>query len=426
MNVEREPIQSSINNLNRQSLPIFSKKIEDNPQVLIDNEIEEKKRLDKLVKKSEKYLNHPKNKTIFNDEEISFLTKRNFDFIPHLLIDSLTPNQIPTVLDETINQDSTPEKICSLCEIIGKGKYGERLPPSLIDYVSQSKDLISDEVINDPSSTIGLSYIFGDRSTILFKEFPLVPNWALSRFWHNLANKDSSSFSNFLTRHLQKKTLNKDFEEKSLDYILNHLTLESIKLLLKKISSNENNLFNQKLEIILPELVNLKPEVITKITSEFLLKPDSLYYYDLSKTFDFFTNSESVFKKIRKFYNLPKTTEIKVKTLELSDGSFRKETPNYQTPINLCLLEDFIVNRLNENNYLDNVEITSNKKLDHHTKYSFNSLIRIYQEKMPSESDKFLKTVLKIGLEEKIKIESEKHYHPIRFFAKSFFAKKDP
>lgn len=402
MNIERMPIQP---------FPDFSKNIEANNRISINNEIDEKKRLKKLDKKSEKYLNHPnKKEPVFNDEEVSFLINQNFDFIPHLLINSLTPNQTSKVLDETINQDSYPDKIYSLCEIIGKGKYGERLSPSLIDYVSQSKYLLSEEVLNDPSSTVGLSYIFGDRSSMVFRNFPNVPDWVLSRFWHNLVSKDSSLFSNFLARHLQKKTINKDFEEKSLDYVLNHLTLESTSIILKKITSNEDNVFNQKIDIILPELVNLNPQTITKFTKEFLSEPEGIYYHDLSKTFDFLTNSESFFKKIRKIYNLPKTTEIK-------EGF-------YQTSINLCLLEDYIFNHLTENNYSNDIKINPNKKLAHHSKYSFNNLVKTYQEKMPSESNKFLETVIKIGLEEKIKIESEKYYHPLRFLAKSFIPKK--
>jgi len=415
MNIERGSVQPSIpDNIQRQTPSIFSKNIQSDTSVLIDNDIVDNLRFKELIKKSGIYLNNLGEKeTAFDDEDVHFLIKKNFDFIPHLLIDSLTPNQISTVLDETIKQDSDPEKICSLCEIISKGKYGERLSPSLVDYVSQSKDLISDEVVNDPSSSIGLSYIFGDRSTVIFKDLPTVPNWVLNRFWNNLANKDSSLFSNFLTRHLQRKTLNKDFEEKSLDYILNHLTLESTELLLRKISSKKNNLIRQRSETIVPELVYLNPEIITKFISEFLSKPDSVHYQDLTRTFDFFTNSKSFLKKIRKFYDLPKIIEVR-------EGSI----PNDRISINLCLLEDFMVNRLTINNYSNDIKINSNKRLAHYSKYSFNNLIKTYQEKMPFESNEFLETVLIIGLEEKIKLESEKYYHPTRFSVKNFILRK--
>ena len=112
MNIERESVQPLISdNIKRQTPSNFSKKIEDNSQVLIDNEIEEEKRFRELTKKSKIYLNNLGEKeTAFNDEDVNFLIKRNFDFIPHLFVDSLTQNQISTVLDETIKQDSDPEK----------------------------------------------------------------------------------------------------------------------------------------------------------------------------------------------------------------------------------------------------------------------------------------------------------------------------
>lgn len=413
MNIERESVQPPVlDTLQRR--PLISKNIIDHILVNIKKERDNDLRFEELIKKSDKYLNHPKkNKIVFNDEEVSFLINRDFDFTSHLLIDSLTPNQVSKVLDETIKEDSDPDEIYSLCEIIGKGKYGERLSPSLVDYVSQSKDLISDEVLNDPSSTVGLSYIFGDRSAVIFKNLPTVPNWALSRFWNNLADKDSSLFSNFLIRHIQKNTLNKDFEEKGLGYVLNHLTLESTEVLLKKIYSDKNTLINHIVDIIIPKITHLDPRTITKFTSEFLSKTDSVYYQDLTRTFDFFTNSKSFLKKIRKFYDIPKIIEVKDESI-----------PNDLISINLCLLEDFMVNRLTENNYAKDIIINPNKRLAHHSKYSFNNLIKTYQEKMPSESNEFLETVLKIGLEEKMKLESEKYYHPIKFLAKSFILKK--
>jgi hypothetical protein len=73
-----------------------------------------------------------------------------------------------------------------------------------------------------------------------------------------------------------------------------------------------------------------------------------------------------------------------------------------------------MIDQLIDNNYSNDIK----------SNFSFNKLVKTYQEKMPSESSKFLETVLKIGLEEKIKIESEKYYHPLRFLAKSFILKK--
>lgn len=52
MNIERESVQPLISdNIKRQTPSNFSKKIEDNSQVLIDNEIEEEKRFRELTKK---------------------------------------------------------------------------------------------------------------------------------------------------------------------------------------------------------------------------------------------------------------------------------------------------------------------------------------------------------------------------------------
>ena len=118
-------------------------------------------------------------------------------------------------------------------------------------------------------------------------------------------------------------------------------------------------------------------------------------------------------KKIRKFYDLPKIIEVR-------EGSI----PNDRISINLCLLEDFMVNQLTINNYAKDIRINPNKRLAHHSKYSFNNLIKTYQEKMPNESNKFLETVLIIGLEEKLKLESEKYYHPTRFSVKNFILRK--
>lgn len=349
--------------------------------------------------------NTPKEDVIFNEKDISFLLekKETDSLLQCLRIGALNSQQETIVLNQIIQEESTPNKIYFLCEIIGRGNYGERLSPSLVDYVSKSKDLLSNEVMAQKSYQ-GISFIFEDRS--LHQMYSQVPKWASYKIWGSLTKEKSPIVSKFISQLISKQTLDKEFENQGLGYILNNLNFEGILPLLKSLSNpNNKGLIKQDGNIISEKLNKLNSQEITELTDEWWNNNPSRS--EIRQNMEFLISDFSFLKKIGKIYHIPldkktKTTAIPIK---VENKTFYSKSIS-QLSTFLLPIEGFLNKKLTENNYLDEANNIAHRYLQGntiHTNDLFEALIETYRNKMPDEAKKFFTSIISLGLENKIK-----------------------
>jgi len=356
--------------------------------------------VDRLLNK-----NVTQKEVIFSDEDISFLLeKKETDHLLQCLrIGALNSKQETTVLNQMIQEDSTPEKIYFLCEIIGRGNYGERLSPLLVDYVSKSKDLSSNEVVT-PKSYQGMSFIFEDRSS--HRMYSPIPKWASHRIWESLTKEKSPVVSKFISQFISGQILDKEFENKGLDYILNNLNFEGILPLLESLSNQKNKgLIKQKGKEISKKLNSLNHQEITELTNEWWNNHPNPS--EVRRNMEFLISDFHSFKQIAKPYHLhlDKKTKITVIPIKVGNKTYYSKSI-HQLSTFLLPIEDFLNKKLTENNFLDEANNIGHKQLQGniiHTNDFFEDLIEAYRNKMPDEAQKFFTSIISLGLKNKIK-----------------------
>lgn len=339
-------------------------------------------------------------------EEINFvnngvdllLEKKKFgSLLKCLRIGVLSADQETKVLEKIVQEESTPEVIFKLCEVIGRDNCGERLSPNLIDYVAQSKDLTSEEVISadHTNSPYGLTYLFGDRSHRNYSNLAEVPNWALSRIWEQLIDKKPADFSKFIAKHISEGTLNKEYESSGLNYVLNNLTLESAVPLLDSRPEDVNK-----------RLERLSPEETNKMVDEWWKTNPSVS--ETFETINSLVQNKSVFKELKNLYGVSEDKKIKptVGVINLGGTEFNIKS-SFEISPTLYPIEDFLAKRIDDKS-----------KINDHSIDGFKQLIRTYQNKMPDEAKDFFINVINLGLKSRIKSESEKYHHPMKSLLK--------
>ena len=393
---------------------------------------EENKRLNEINERIDNFRYKTENSVKgMTNEEVDFLFEKKQTQVLLRMVgeEFLNPDQESKVLNQIIKEDPDKNKIAALYTIIGEGTYGKRLSPELVDYVANPKILA--DILNhgrNPSNNLGL----------ILKEYkvngpdPEVPEWAVMRIWNKLIEEKSPGTTDFIASSLRNQDLNKKLEKEGLDYVLNNLTVDSIKYLIWGMKQNREGIIKDNTKRILDKFSGLSDQETREMSEKWYIKKQQTG--NMCDDLNFFVCNDNVTNKLAEKYDITVKSDERVATEPVVKANFGPWKYFELSGVKIVSaavypVERYLTEQIKNNGYYDEAEkyyrrmYGFNGKLEEHNVSNLETLISTYQDKMPDKARALLTDAMTLGIKEVTGIVSGRNVEKKKPFIKRIFGK---